>query len=83
MRVRARVIALADCERVTSLADRPVGELGDDVQVAEVARILLQQVEQNPFERGRVGAVPSGARLTDIGEVVGLDHGATPVSLGP
>jgi hypothetical protein len=33
-----------------SLSDLAAGELGDDVEVAEVTGVLLQQVEQYPLE---------------------------------
>jgi hypothetical protein len=33
-----------------SFADLAVGELGDDVEMAEVTGVLLQQVEQDPLQ---------------------------------
>jgi hypothetical protein len=33
-----------------SLPDLAVGELTDDVEVADVAGVLLQQVEQDPLQ---------------------------------
>ncbi len=33
-----------------SFSDLAVGELGDDVEMAEVTGVLLQQVEQDPLQ---------------------------------
>jgi hypothetical protein len=49
------------------------GKLDDGVQVAEVPGVLLEQVEQDPFQGGGVGAVPAVAGLAGVVEVVGLD----------
>jgi hypothetical protein len=57
------------------------GELGDDVQVAEVPGVLLDQVEQDPFQGGRVGVAPAVAGLADLVQVVGLDDGPGPRGL--
>jgi hypothetical protein len=43
--------------------------------VAEVPRVLLDQVEQNPLERRRGAAVPPVAGLAEVGEVMRLDDG--------
>ena len=51
------------------------GELDDDVQVTEVPGVLLEQVKQDPFQGGRVRAVPALARLPHLGQLVGLDDG--------
>lgn len=50
----------------SSLAGRTAGQLGDDVEVADVARVLLQQVEQHPFECRGIGTVPSRAGSADL-----------------
>ena len=52
------------------------GQFGDYVQVSEVPGVLLEQVEQDAFQGGEVGAVPAGARLAHVGQVVGLDDRA-------
>jgi hypothetical protein len=46
-----------------------------------VPGVLLDQVEQDPFQGGRVGAVPALAGLADLAQVVGLDDGAGPPGL--
>jgi hypothetical protein len=33
-----------------SLSGRAAGQFGDDIQVADVARVLLEQMEQNPLQ---------------------------------
>ena len=40
----------------------------DEVQVAEVPGVLLEQVEQDPLQGGRVGAIPAVARLSLFAE---------------
>lgn len=65
------------------LADRSVGQLDNDVEMAEVAGVLLDQVEQHPFERGRLGTVPAGAGLPDGGQVVALDDAPSALPLIP
>jgi hypothetical protein len=56
-------------------------EFGDDIQVTEVPGVLLQQVEQDPLQGGRVGAVPPVAGLAHVGQVMGLDDGPAPRGL--
>ena len=43
--------------------------------------VLLEQVEQDPLQGRRVGAVPAVAGLADLGQVVGLDDGPAPPGL--
>ena len=57
------------------------GEFGDDIELAEVARVLLEQVEQHPLQGRRAGAVPAFTRLAHVVEVVGGDDGPAAVSL--
>src|ERR1700759_4319344 len=64
------------------LPRRAGGELGDDVQVADVPGVLLKQVEQDPLEGRRVGAVPPLAGLAYLIEPVRLDDGPAPRTLG-
>ena len=40
-----------------SLPDRAARHLHDDVEMTEVSRVFLHQMEQDAFERGRRGAV--------------------------
>jgi hypothetical protein len=47
-----------------------------------VPGVLLEQVEQDPLQGGRVGAVPAVAGLAHVGQVVGLDDGPAPRGLG-
>jgi hypothetical protein len=57
------------------------GAFGHDVQVAQVPGVLLEQVEQDSFQGGRVGAVPALAGLAHVVQVVGLDDGPGPPGL--
>ena len=57
------------------------GEFDDDVQLAQVPGVLLEQVEQDPVQGRRVGAAPAVAGLADLVQVVGLDDGAGPPGL--
>src|SRR5215470_5910774 len=66
-----------------SLPGRAAGELGDDVEVADMAGVLLQQVEQDPLQRGRVRPVPPRPGLAGLGQVVGLDDGPGALRLNP
>jgi hypothetical protein len=54
--------------------------------VADVPRVLLHQVEQDPLKRGRGLARPPLARLADVGQVVRGDdrraHGGLHVEVG-
>ena len=43
--------------------------------------VLLQQVEQDPLEGGRVRAVPAVTGLAHLVQVVGLDDGPAPRGL--
>src|SRR6478609_4626410 len=67
-------------------AERPVGrsfargatcELGHDVEMARMPRILLHEVEQHSLEGCRWLAIPAGAGTSDIGQSVGLDDSVT------
>jgi hypothetical protein len=49
--------------------------------VADVPRVLLQQVKQHALQRRRIRAVPALARLPDVGEIVRLDDRTAAVSL--
>ncbi len=44
---------------VESLSELSVGEFGDDVEVAKMARILLNQVEWNKMRSSVAGSAPS------------------------
>jgi hypothetical protein len=59
-----------------------VGQFHHDVELANVARVLLEQVEQDPFERRRIGAIPPLAGLADVGEIMGADDNPGPFGLG-
>jgi GNAT superfamily N-acetyltransferase len=48
------------------LSGLAVGEFADDVEVADVAGVLLEQVEQDPLECRRIGSVPPVAGLADV-----------------
>ncbi len=50
--------------------------------MTDVTRVLLQQVEQDPLKRRRIGAVPPLARLADLIQVMGLHDGPGPRGLG-
>jgi hypothetical protein len=64
------------------LSDLAVGKLADDVEVADVAGVLLDQVEQDPLKcRGPV-AVPPVARLADVSKVMGFHDGPAARRLG-
>ncbi len=53
------------------LAYDAVDELTDDVEVSDVPGVLLDEVEQDPFECRGSPTFPSRARLTDITQLVG------------
>ncbi len=53
----------------------------DDIQLTQVAGVLLQQVEQDPLQGRRVGAVPAFTGLAHVVEVVGGDDGPAPLGL--
>jgi hypothetical protein len=57
------------------LADRAADELGDDVEVPEMAGVFLQQVEQNPLEWRRLRPLPSWTGHTGRREFVTGDDG--------
>jgi maleylpyruvate isomerase len=63
------------------LSDPAAGELTDDVEVADVASVLLEKVEQDTLQRRRLGTVPPVARLADVGKVVGFDERPSPCGL--
>jgi hypothetical protein len=48
--VRAFFSRLLGVLHGASLAGLAVGEFDDDIEVADVARVLLEQVEQDPLE---------------------------------
>jgi hypothetical protein len=50
--------------------------------VADVPGVLLKQVEQDPLEGGRVGAIPPLTGLAYLIELVGLDDGPASHGLG-
>jgi hypothetical protein len=50
---------------VPLLAGWAVGELDHDVEVTEVAGVLLDKVEQDPLQGRRPRAVPAGTWLAD------------------
>ena len=52
-----------------------IRELADDVEVADVAGVLLDQVEQDPLKCRRPGFVPCVARVADVGKVMGFHDG--------
>jgi hypothetical protein len=64
------------------LADLAIGELDGDVEVADVTRVLLQQVEQDPLKSRRIAPVPTVARLAEVSKVMGFDDGPGPRRLG-
>jgi hypothetical protein len=49
--------------------------------VADVPGVLLEQVEQDPFQGRGVGAIPAVAGLPDLVEIVGRHDGAGPPGL--
>ena len=53
--------------RTLLLPELPVGELGDDVKVSEVASVFLDQMEQDAFECCGVGTVPAGTWFAHLG----------------
>src|SRR6266498_1477626 len=62
-------------------AGLPADEFADDVKVAEVAGVLLEQVKQDPLECRGVGPVPAVAGFADVSKVMGLDDGPAAASL--
>src|SRR2546423_2341769 len=56
------------------LPERTGGEFDDDVQVPEVAGVLLEQVEQHPLQRRRVGTGPARTGRSDRREVGFLNY---------
>src|ERR1039457_4201807 len=65
-----------------SLAGRALSEFAGDVEMTDMTRVLLQQVEQDPLKRRRIGAVPPLARLADLSQIMGLHDGPGPRGLG-
>jgi hypothetical protein len=63
------------------LSDLAVHQLANDVKVAHVPCVLLQQVKQDALKCRGNGAVPPLARLPDVGQLAGLDHRAGDVRL--
>src|SRR6266536_5637094 len=64
------------------LAGLASGELADDVEMADMTGVLLEQVEQDALQGRRIGAVPPLARLADVGKVMGFDNGPGARGLG-
>src|SRR5271167_2047834 len=46
-------------------------QFGDDVELAQMAGIFLDQMQQDPLERRRFAAVPPRAGPADLVEIVG------------
>ena len=59
---------------MASLSDLSVGEFGDDVEVPEVAGVLLNEMEQDAFQRRWIVTVPAETGFADLGEIVRLDN---------
>ena len=53
-----------------SLAAGNVDQLTVDVEMAQVSRVLIDQMEEHPFEGGRFVATPARSGLTEFVEVV-------------
>jgi hypothetical protein len=64
------------------LADRAVDKFADYVEVADMAGVLLEQVQQNSLKRGRRSAVPPLAGLPDLVQRVSFDDSAAADCLG-
>jgi hypothetical protein len=64
------------------LPDGTAAQFRNDVEVTEVPGVLLDEVDENPLESGRCGAVPASSWSTDAGQVVSLDDGPATVGLG-
>src|SRR3984957_6853312 len=58
------------------------GQLADDVELADVPGVLLDEVEQDPLERRGRLARPALARLADLVEVVARDDRGAARCLG-
>ena len=80
---RRRDSQVASPATVESLSELSVGEFGDDVEVAKVARILLNQVEQDAFERRGFGPIPARTRFAHLRKVMILNDGSTAHGLRP
>ena len=52
------------------LADLAVDEFADDVEVSDVPRVFLQEMEQDPLESRRGGAFPTLSWPPDVGQLV-------------
>src|SRR5215471_18678030 len=64
---------IASSCRAWSLTRRRARQLADDVQVPEVAGVLLHQMEQDTLQRRGRFAAPPLARPADVVQVVGFD----------
>jgi hypothetical protein len=64
------------------LSNLAVDELADDVEMTDVAGVLLEQVEQNPLECRRITSVPPVARLAAVSKIVGFHDGPGASGLG-
>src|SRR4029450_10644553 len=58
-----------------SLAEWATGQFDHDVEVAQMSCVLVDQVEQDALQRRRLGALPTRARLTQRGQLLGLHNG--------
>jgi len=63
------------------LAGRAAGQLADDVQLTEMPRVLLDQVEQDSLQSGRLRSVPPLPGPADLGKVVLFDDVPAPLGL--
>src|ERR1019366_10384727 len=68
---RARAMVVTPRSLLSGLA---AGKFTDDVEVAGVAGVLLEQVEQDPLKGGGIRSVPPVARLANLSEVVGFNY---------
>jgi hypothetical protein len=59
-----------------------VGELADDVEVTNVPGVLLEQVEQDPLKRRRIGSIPPLAGFAYVSKIVRFDDGSAARCLG-
>ena len=63
------------------LPDLAVGQLGDHVEMPEVAGVLLHQVEQHAFEGRGVGTFPTRSWPSRLGQVMSHDDGPAALAL--
>jgi len=65
-----RAGAIGNWDPRALLADLAVHEFADDVEVSDVPRVLLQEMEHDPLESGRGGAFPTLSWPPDVGQLV-------------